>query len=71
MYIHDSTPEIDTSEIIVDFQCCVPMDFRCHFAIRCHLSVVYAPKGLLLVQWISAGVVPRISVVFSNGISLL
>ena len=37
------TPEINTSEIIVDFQRHFPMDFRCHF------SVVLS-KGLSLVQ---------------------
>ena len=42
------TPEIDTSEIIVDFQW--------HFPTYCHSSVVLS-KGLSLVQWIFTGIV--------------
>ena len=44
------TPEINTSEIIVDFQSRFPMDF--------HLSLVCS-KGLSLFQWISSGLFQR------------
>ena len=50
------TPEINTSEIMVDFQWHFPMDFQWHFPTKFHLSVVF-PKGLSLSQWIFAGVV--------------
>ena len=63
------TPEIDTSEIIVDFQCHFPMDFQWHFPTTCHLSVLF-PKGLSLVQWICTGNVQWIPVTFSNGFLL-
>ena len=42
----DCTPEIVTSEIIVDFQW--------HFQMEFHLSVVCS-KGLTLLQWIITG----------------
>ena len=45
------TPEIDTSEIIVDFQWHFQMDFQWHFPTKCNLSVVFS-KGLSLCQWI-------------------
>ena len=41
------TPEINTSEVTVDFQWHVPRN--------CHLSVVF-PQGLSLVQWIRIGI---------------
>ena len=36
----DCTPEINTSEIIVDFQWHFPMDCQWHFPTDVHLSVV-------------------------------
>ena len=41
----DSTPEIDTSEIIVDFQWHFPMDFQWHAPTTFQISVVFS-KGL-------------------------
>ena len=56
----DCTPEINTSEIIVDFQWHVPMDCQRYVPKDCHF-----PSGFLLEM--SYG----LSVAFSNGISLL
>ena len=47
----DCTPEIDTSEIIVDFQQHFPMDFQWYFPTHVHVSVVFS-KELKLFQWI-------------------
>ena len=52
----DCTPEIDTSEIIMDFPWHFPMDVQWHFPIYFHLSVVFS-KGLPLVQWMFTGIV--------------
>ena len=41
------TPEINTSEIIMDCQWHFPMDIQRHFPTCCHCSVVF-PKGLSL-----------------------
>ena len=49
------TPEINTSEFIVDFQWHFPMDFQWHFPTKFQLSVVVS-KGLSLVQWRFAGI---------------
>ena len=54
----DCTPEIDTSETIVDFQWHFPMDVQWYFPVELHLSVVCF-KGLSLAQWIFTGVVQR------------
>ena len=35
----DCTPEIDTSEIMLDFQWHFPMDFEWQFPTNCHISV--------------------------------
>ena len=51
----DYTPEINASEIILDFQWHFPMDFQLHFPTEFHLSVVVS-KGLSLVQWIFIGI---------------
>ena len=48
------TPEMDTSDIIVDFQWQFPMDFQWHFQTDVHLTVVCS-KGLSLSQWMAAG----------------
>ena len=48
------TPEIDNSEIIVDFQGHFPMDVQWYFPTKFHLSVVF-PKGLSLSQWFVTG----------------
>ena len=53
----DCTPEIDTSEIIVDFQWHFPMDFEWHFQTEFHIPVVFS-KGLSHVQWSFTGNVP-------------
>ena len=63
----DCTPEINTSEIIVDVQWHVPMDCQWHVQKEFHLSVVCS-KGLSLVQWICTGVAQWISVACSHGI---
>ena len=42
-----STPEINTSEIIMDVQLHFPMDFQWHFPTESHLSVALS-KGLSL-----------------------
>ena len=52
----DRTPEINTSEIIVDFQLHVPMDVQWQFPTQRHLSAVCS-KGMSLSQWIVAGIV--------------
>ena len=52
----DCTPEIDTSEIIVDFQWHFPMDCQWHFPPEFHLSVVLS-NGLSLVHWICSAIV--------------
>ena len=51
------TPEIDTSEIIKDFEWHFPVDFQWHVPMELHLSVVFS-EGLSLVQWIVTGIVP-------------
>ena len=48
------TPDIDTSEIIVDCQWHFPMDYQRCFPTDLNLSVVCS-KGLSLSRWISAG----------------
>ena len=48
------TPEIDTSEIIVDFQWHFPMDLQWYFPKDCHLSAVFS-QGLSPYQWIFTG----------------
>ena len=50
----DCKPEIDTSEIIVDFQWHFPMDCHSHFPTDFYLSVVFS-KGLPLFQLIFNG----------------
>ena len=63
------TLEIDTSEVIVDFQWPFPMDCQWHFPTQFHLSVG-VPKGLSLAQWISTGMFQlTFSVFFPNGLS--
>ena len=52
----DCTPEIDTSEIIVDFQWHFPMICQWHFPTEFRCSVVFS-KGLSLSQWILTGIV--------------
>ena len=51
------TPEINTSEIIVDFQWDFPMDCQWHFPTEFRIPVVCS-KGLSRFQWISTGIVP-------------
>ena len=45
----DCTPEINTSEIILDFQWHFPMDCQWHFPTEFHWSAVFSEA---LVQWI-------------------
>ena len=52
----DCTPEINTSEIIVDFQWHFPMDFQWCFPTEFRLSMAF-PEGLSLAQWIFTGIV--------------
>ena len=52
----DCTPEIDTSEIIVDCQWHFQMEFQSNFPTPVDLSVVF-PKGLSLFRWIFTGIV--------------
>ena len=59
----DSTPEIHTSESIVDFQWHFPMGFQWHFPTELHLSVVFS-KGLSLSQWITGIVQQTFSGIF-------
>ena len=66
----DCTPEIDTSELIVDFQLHFPMDVQWRCPTDVHLSVVFS-EGLPLSQWMFTGNVQRTSTLTSNGISLL
>ena len=54
------TPEINTSEIIMDFQWHFPIDLQWHFPMAFHFSVVLS-KGLSLVQRISSGILQRTS----------
>ena len=51
------TPEIDTSEIIVDVQWHLPTYFQWHLPTQFHLSVLLS-KGLSLVQWIMLEMCP-------------
>ena len=51
----DCTPEISTSEIIVDLKWHFPMDVQWHFPTNCHSSVVCS-KGMSLFQWIFTGI---------------
>ena len=59
----DCTPEVDTSEVIADFQWHLPMDFQWHLPTDCPLSAVVS-KGLSpgqrifteIVQWIFSGI---------------
>ena len=64
------TPEIDASEIDVDFRCHFPMDVQWHFPTRVYLSAVCS-KGLSLPQWTSTETSDGLSVVSSDGSSLL
>ena len=48
------TPEINTSESIVDFQWYFPMDFQRCFPAQSHFPAVFS-EGLSLVQWIFTG----------------
>ena len=48
------TPEINTSEIIVDFQWHFPVACRWQCPTEFHFSVVLS-KGLSLVQWVFTG----------------
>ena len=50
----DCTPEISTSEVIVDFQWHVSLDFQRHFPVGFDVSAVVS-KGLSLPQWIFTG----------------
>ena len=61
-----STPEIDISEIIVDVQWHVAMNFQWHVPKDLHCSTVYS-KGLSLSQWICAEHFQWNSVVFFKG----
>ena len=49
-------PEIDTSEIVVDFQWHSPTDFQQHFPTTFHVSAVCS-KGLSLFQRVCTGIV--------------
>ena len=52
----DCTPEIDTSEVIVDLQRRSPMALQWHFQTDFHVTAVCS-KGLSLPQWIFTGIV--------------
>ena len=52
----DCTPEINSSEIIVDFQWHFPMDGEWHVPTDFHVSEVFS-EGLSLVLWILTGIV--------------
>ena len=63
------TPEINTSEIIEDFQRQYPMDVQWHVPTDCHLSAAFS-KRLSLSQWICLEMPNGLSVVSSDGSSL-
>ena len=64
------TPEINTSEIIVDYQWHSPMDCQWHFPTEFHVSAVCS-VGSSLVQWILPELSDGSPAAFSNGSSLL
>ena len=65
----DSTPEIDDSEIVVDFQWQVQVKFQLYFPTDLYLSVEVS-KGLSsFCQWILQEVSNGHSLKLSNGIS--
>ena len=66
----DCTPEIDTSEIIVDVQWHCPMDCQWNFPTEFHKSVPF-PKDSHLSSGFLLELSNGCSAVFSNGISLL
>ena len=65
-----STPEINTSEIIVDCQWHFPMDVQWHFPMESHFSAV-CPKGLSFVQWMFTGIAQWAFGGISDGFSCL
>ena len=61
------TPEIDTSEIVVDVQRQFPMDSHWHFPTAFNSSVVFS-NGISLSQWILLEMPNGLSVASSNGL---
>ena len=66
----DCTPEIDTSESIVDFRCRFPMDFQWHVPTEFHSSVVFS-KGLSFSSGFPLELFNGFLAAFSNGVSRL
>ena len=63
-------PELNASEIAVDFQWHFPMDFQGFSPEGFHMSVVWS-KGLSLSQWSLLEMCNGCSAIFPNGISLV